>query len=326
MTMALKLDKVVLLAGGVGGARMAEGLARALPKGALTVIANVGDDEEFYGLRVCPDIDTLLYTLSDRIDRSQGWGVADDAVKALDVLRDLGAPTWMKLGDADFGLHIWRSWQMAQGRSLSDITAEAAERFSASARILPATDDAVRTKLLTDEGWLDFQAWFVGKRCAPAVSEIRYEGAGTAKASGRALAAIAEADLVVIAPSNPLLSIEPILTIADLRAAVAAAHAPCLGISPLIGGKAVKGPLARLMADLGLDATAAAVARRYGGLLDAFVVDAGDTADARGLEEDGLKVLATNILMGGPEGAERLARQVLSFASGVSSKHEVAAP
>lgn len=326
MTMALKLDKVVLLAGGVGGARMAEGLARALPKGSLTVIANVGDDEEFYGLRVCPDIDTLLYTLSDRIDRSQGWGVAEDAVKALDVLRDLGAPTWMKLGDADFGLHIWRSWQLAQGASLSDITAEAATRFSALATILPATDDRLRTKLKTGEGWMDFQAWFVGKRCAPSVSELRYEGAEQAKPSGLAVKAIAEADLVVVAPSNPLLSIEPILAVGGLRAAVAVASAPCIGISPLIGGKAVKGPLARLMADLDLDTTSHTVARRYAGLLDAFVVDAGDEADARALEDDGLKVLSTDILMGGPEGAERLAREVLAFAAEVLSKREPGSP
>ena len=326
MTMALALSRVVLLAGGVGGARMAEGLARALPKGALTVIANVGDDEEFYGLRVCPDIDTLLYTLSNRIDRSQGWGVAGDAVKALDMLRDLGAPTWMKLGDADFGLHIWRSWQLAQGATLSDITAEAAERLAALATILPATDDRLRTKLRTDEGWMDFQAWFVGKRCTPSVSELHYEGAGQARASGRALAAIAQADLVVVAPSNPLLSIEPILAIDGLRAALASADAPCIGVSPLIGGRAVKGPLARLMADLDLDTTSRAVARRYAGLLDAFVVDSGDGADALALEEDGLKVLATDILMGGPEGAERLAREVLAFSTNILSRRETGSP
>jgi LPPG:FO 2-phospho-L-lactate transferase len=326
MTMALELARVVLLAGGVGGARMAEGLARALPKGALTVIANVGDDEEFYGLRVCPDIDTLLYTLSDRIDRTQGWGVADDAVRALDTLRDLGAPTWMKLGDADFGLHIWRSWQLAQGATLSDITAEAAARFSALATILPATDDRLRTKLRTGDGWMDFQAWFVGKRCAPEVAELRYEGADRARPSAPALEAIAGADLVVVAPSNPLLSIEPILAVEGLRAAVASATAPCIGVSPLIGGKAVKGPLARLLADLDIDATSHAVARRYAGLLNAFVVDSGDAADARALEEDGLKVLATDILMGGPEGAERLAREVLAFAAAVLSKRERGSP
>jgi LPPG:FO 2-phospho-L-lactate transferase len=315
--MSISFDRVVMLAGGVGGARMAEGFARALPKGSLTVIANVGDDEEFYGLRVCPDIDTLLYTLSDRIDRGQGWGVADDTVKALDVLRDLQAPTWMKLGDADFGLHIWRSWRLGQGASLSQITAEASERFGTTARILPATDDLLRTKLNTDEGWMDFQPWFVGERCAPKVSELRYEGSASAKPSRPALDAIAEADLIVVAPSNPLLSIEPILAVSGLREAVIAASARCVGVSPLIGGKAVKGPLARLMSDLGMETSSKAVADRYKGVLDAFVVDTADTSDADALREDGLAVLETDILMNGPEGAERLAREILEFVSAV---------
>jgi len=311
-------SNIVLLAGGVGGARMAEGFARALPPGALTVIANVGDDEEFYGLRVCPDIDTLLYTLSDRIDRTQGWGVADDTVKALDMLCDLGAPVWMKLGDADFGLHIWRSWRLASGASLSEVTAEAGERLGARAKILPATDDPLRTKLETDEGWMDFQPWFVGKRCQPRVSALRYEGADNAQPSAAALAAISAAELIIIAPSNPLLSIEPILAVAGLRTAVETTTAPCIGVSPLIGGKAVKGPLARLMADLGTEPTAAAVAARYAGLLDAFVVDHSDAADAAALRKSGQAVLETDILMGGSEGAERLAREVLAFAAGLN--------
>lgn len=313
MTMAAPFRNVVLLAGGVGGARMAEGFARALPQGALTVIANVGDDEEFYGLRVCPDIDTLLYTLSDRIDRSQGWGLAGDTVKALDVLRDLGAPSWMKLGDADFGLHIWRTWRLAEGESLSAITAETSRQFGACANILPATDDRLRTKLRTEEGWMDFQPWFVERRCEPKVTALTYEGAETAKPGAEALAALDAADLVVIAPSNPLLSIEPILAVPGMREAVAGSAAPCVGVSPLIGGKAVKGPLARLMADLGMETTSGTVAHRYDGLLDAFVVDTSDETDADALRADGLKVLATDILMGGPEGAERLARTVLDF-------------
>lgn len=318
MSMTGDFQRVVLLAGGVGGARMAEGLARALPAGALTVIANVGDDDEFYGLRVCPDIDTLLYTLSDRIDRSQGWGVADDTVKALDVLHDLGAPVWMKLGDADFGLHIWRSWRLAEGASLSAIVAEAGRQWDARANILPATDDRVRTKLNTDEGWMDFQPWFVGKRCAPKVSELRYEGADSAKPAVPASAAIASADLIVFAPSNPLLSIEPILAIPGLRDSIEKCRAPRVGVSPLIGGKAVKGPLARLMQDLGIEATTRAVAGRYAGLLDGFIVDTGDVEDAEALRTSGLAVAATDILMGGPEGAERLARELLAFAGKVA--------
>lgn len=320
--MSTPFQHVVMLAGGVGGARLAEGLARALPVGALTVIANVGDDEEFYGLRVCPDIDTLLYTLSDRIDRGQGWGVADDTVKALDVLRELGAPDWMKLGDADFGLHIWRSWRLSAGETLSQITATAAKRMGARATILPATDDPLRTKLNTEEGWMDFQPWFVGKRCAPRVSELRYEGAEAARASAMAMDALAQADLVVFAPSNPLLSIEPILAIEGLRLAVAGCRVPRLGVSPLIGGKAVKGPLARLMEDLGLETSSGAVASRYDGLLDGFVIDTSDADEADVLRAQGLAVASLDILMGGPEGAERLAREVLSFAAGLTSAGE----
>lgn len=308
-----ELKKVVLLAGGVGGARMAEGLMRALPEGALTVIVNVGDDDTFYDLLVCPDIDTILYTLSDRIDRGQGWGVANDTVNGLNVLRDLGAPVWMKLGDADFGLHIWRNWRMSQGASLSEVTEECATRFGITARILPATDDPVRTRLMTQKGLLDFQNWFVGERCQPAVREIRYAGAEDAAASPQALAAISDADLIVFAPSNPLLSLEPLLSVKALREAVAASHAPRIGVSPLIGGKAVKGPLDKLLADLGQPGGAAGVAARYKGLLDGFLVDSGDVNDIVAIEAGGIKVHATDILMRDPAGAERLARELIGF-------------
>lgn len=305
--------KIVLLAGGVGGARMAEGLARALPQGALTVIANIGDDEQFYGLHVSPDIDTLIYTLSDRIDRKQGWGVADDNVKALDVLGDLGAPVWMKLGDADFGLHIWRSWQLAQRRNLTEITKEAAERLGAIAEILPASDDPVRTRLLTDDGWMDFQPWFVGARCEPKVREIRYEGADMARAGEAALAALHAADAVVIAPSNPLLSIEPILAIGGFRETLANLDVPRVGVSPLIGGKPVKGPLGRLIDDLGLPGGAAGITQGYEGLIDGFVVDRDDRADAQAIAKTGIKVLATDILMPNPRVAGKLASEIVAF-------------
>lgn len=318
-------SNVVLIAGGVGGARMAEGLARALPAGALTVIANVGDDDDFYGLRVCPDIDTLIYTLSDRIDRKQGWGVANDTVRALDVLATLSAPTWMKLGDADFGLHIWRSWQLAAGNSLTKITKDAAERLGARACILPASDDPVRTKLRTTEGWMDFQPWFVGHRCEPKVLELRYEGAERARPGAEALAAVENAQLIVFAPSNPLLSIEPVLAVDGFRATVHASPALKLGVSPLIGGKAVKGPLARLMDGLGMATTAIGVAERYNGLLDGFAIDAQDSLEEKELRARGLSVLSTDILMRDPHDAERLAAEVLAWAAELQSHSEKAA-
>lgn len=318
-------SNVVLIAGGVGGARMAEGLARALPAGALTVIANVGDDDDFYGLRVCPDIDTLIYTLSDRIDRKQGWGVADDTVRALDVLRTLAAPTWMKLGDADFGLHIWRSWKLATGNSLTKVTQEAAMRLGAHARILPASDDQVRTKLRTADGWMDFQPWFVGRRCEPEVLELRYDGAEKAKAGPEALAAIEAAELIVFAPSNPLLSIEPILAIDGFRAAIAASRAQRIGVSPLIGGKAVKGPLARLMAGFGMRTSTSGVAIRYSGLLDGFAIDTQDLPESDELQGRGLSVLPTDILMRDPQDAERLAAEILAWTAVLQEHRKQAA-
>ncbi|MBX3577491.1 MAG: 2-phospho-L-lactate transferase [Rhizobiaceae bacterium] len=305
--------RIVLLAGGVGGARMAEGLARALPAGALTVIANVGDDERFYGLHVSPDIDTLIYTLSDRIDRGQGWGVKGDTTRALDVLRDLDAPVWMKLGDADFGLHIWRSWRLAEGASLTEVTEEAAKRFGARAVVLPATDDPVRTKLKTEQGWMDFQRWFVGARCAPRVEALRYEGAERATASPAAIAALHDADAILVAPSNPLLSIEPILAVPGIADALRRAKVPVVGVSPLIAGKAVKGPLARLLEDIGLPGGAAGIAARYRGLIDGFAVDRNDMADIAAIRTDGVAVLPADIIMPDPAGAERLAREVLAF-------------
>lgn len=323
--MPASISNVVLIAGGVGGARMAEGLARVLPAGALTIIANVGDDDDFYGLRVCPDIDTLLYTLSDRIDRTQGWGVADDTVRALEILGTLAAPTWMKLGDADFGLHIWRSWQLAAGNSLTKVTQEAAMRLGARAHILPASDDTVRTKLRTAEGWMDFQPWFVERRCEPQVLELRYDGAEKAKASVEALAALETAELVVFAPSNPLLSIEPILAIDGFCTIIASSPALKVGVSPLIGGKAVKGPLARLMAGLGIKATAGGVAERYNGLLDGFAIDTQDSPEVDSLRELGLSVLPTDILMRDPEDAERLAAEILAWAIDLQGYRETVA-
>lgn len=304
---------ILLLAGGVGGARMAEGFQRALKPGSLTVVVNTGDDETFYGLHVSPDLDTVMYTLSGRIDRKKGWGVDDDTTKALGVLADLGAPTWMELGDADLGLHIWRSWRLALGESLTKITSEACHALGIAAHILPATDAPIRTKLLTGEGWSDFQTWFVGARCKPPVSEIDYRGAAAAAPTQEVKAAIERADLIVFAPSNPLLSIEPMLAMPGLRAWIAAAGVPRIAVSPLIHGQAVKGPLAALLKNLGLPGGAGGVAQRYAGLIDGFVADAGDEAEHRDLRRQGLNVLATDILIHDPQEAERLAKEILGW-------------
>lgn len=303
---------VVLLSGGVGGARFAEGLNQVLPEGSLTIVANVGDDEDFYGLRVCPDLDTLLYTLSNQVDRNQGWGVARDTTKALEALETLGAPAWMRLGDSDFGLHIWRSWQLGLGLSLTEIFDLAARRLDLGAKILPASDHILRTKVLTENGLMDFQAWFVGARCEPKVISIRFDGADKACASSIVLSKISQAELILFAPSNPLLSIEPILAVGGIKDAIARSTAPRIGVSPLIKGQCVKGPLGKLLRDIGLPATSAGMALRYEGLLDGFVVDPEDVPEMSGT---GFWALGTNILMSDRDRSASLAEEILEWAS-----------
>lgn len=293
---------------------------RALAADCLTVVANVGDDEEFYGLLVCPDIDTILYTLSNRIDRTRGWGVTDDTVKALSVLEDLGAPTWMRLGDADFGLHIWRTWRISQGATLGEVTCDATERFSIQAKVVPATGSPCRTKIRTDKGLLNFQEWFVGARCQPAVRGVEYVGVENAVASPEALDAIAKADVVVFAPSNPLLSLEPILAIEAVTEAIRATRAPRIGLSPLVNGKAFKGPLEKMLSDLAQEGGAGGIAKRYNGLLDGFVIDFSDAGEASAVQAVGMAPHMADIKMRDASDAERLARQMLSFAEGLSRR------
>lgn len=314
-------ERVVLLAGGVGGARIAEGLAASLPADALTIIANVGDDESFHGLHVSPDIDTLIYTLSGRIDRTQGWGVREDALRAQTVLAELGAPVWMKLGDSDLGLHIWRSWRLSQGQNLSAVTETQAERMGAGVRVLPATDDRLRTRLRTEAGWLDFQEWFVGARSAPRVLQIEYHGAESARLTDRVQSALDQATLVIIAPSNPLLSINPILAVPGMLSALKSLSVPRVAISPLIRGKAIKGPLDQLIGDLGMPPGAAGVAAGYrtAGVIDGFVLDNSDVEVKEEIRALGLQVLSTDILMPDPGRSAELAQCVLRFAAELRS-------
>lgn len=264
--------KVTLLAGGVGGAKMAEGFD-GLAGAELSVIGNIADDAEFHGLWVSPDIDTLTYSLAGRIDRAQGWGVADEGHRALAVLNELGADTWMTLGDRDFGLHIYRSHALAQGKSRSEIAAHVARVFGVKSRILLPTDDVVQTRVRVASGWLSFQEYFVREQCKPEVLELAYEGIEAAKPTEDALAAIADADLIVLAPSNPLVSITPILEVQGIRAAVQSAAAKVVAVSPLIAGKVVKGPADRMMKALGLRADALGVAEYYMGVADHMVID-----------------------------------------------------
>jgi len=273
--------KITLLAGGVGGAKMAEGFD-GLEGVELSVIGNIADDASFHGLWVSPDIDTLTYSLAGRIDRAQGWGVADESHRALSVLSELGDDTWMTLGDRDFGLHIYRSHALAQGQSRGEIAAHVARVFGVKSHILLPTDDMVQTRVRVAAGWLSFQEFFVREQCKPEVLELAYEGIEAAKPTDAALAAIADADLIVLAPSNPLVSITPILEVPGIRSAVMAAKAKVVAVSPLIAGKVVKGPADRMMKALGLRADALGVAEYYMGVVDHMVID---TLDA-GLSEE----------------------------------------
>ncbi|MEM6941238.1 MAG: 2-phospho-L-lactate transferase [Pseudomonadota bacterium] len=303
--------RVTLLAGGVGGAKMAEGFA-ALKDVDLTIIGNVADDQEFHGLWVSPDIDTMLYTLSGRINREQGWGLADEGRRALEMLADLGADTWMFLGDRDFGLHIYRAERLRRGDRPTRITADVARRFGISALILLPTDDRVQTFVRTAVGWLTFQEYFVRERCAPEVLELRYDGLDRAALTQEARTAVVSADVVVIAPSNPLVSITPILDIPGMREALSEARAPIIGVSPLIAGKVVKGPADRMLTALGHRADAAGVALIYKDLLDHFVVDRADAALTSEITDQGVTPHLTDILMPDATAKARLAAEILS--------------
>jgi LPPG:FO 2-phospho-L-lactate transferase len=287
---------VTLLAGGVGGAKMAEGLA-ALDDVELTIIGNIADDEQFHGLWVSPDIDTVTYTLAGMIDRAQGWGVADEGLRALGVLEALGEHTWMTLGDKDLGLHIYRTMRRHEGDRPSDIARHIAKAFGVKPTIVLPTDDWMQTRLVTDIGPLSFQEYFVREKCKPEVQEIWFEGVEFAKPTPEALDALEKADLIVLAPSNPLVSIDPILAIPGVHDAVVEAPASVIAVSPLIAGKTVKGPASRMMESLGLEASALGVARHYQGLVDTLVIDTQDAELQSDVEALGMEVSSTDILM-----------------------------
>ena len=311
---------VVALSGGVGGAKLALGLARVLPEGALSVIANTGDDFRHFGLAISPDIDTLVYTLAGLADPVQGWGRRDETWNFMAALAQLGEDTWFRLGDTDLAMHVARTRRLATGEPLSQVTDECCRQLGIATSILPMTDDSVRTRVRTDAGWLDFQDYFVRERCVPAVRELAYLGAEAAKALPRALAALADPGLraVIICPSNPYLSIAPILAIPALRAALRRCEAPIVAISPIIGGQSVKGPTAKMMAELGLAPSAREVALHYANLVDVFVVDEID-AGISGLP--GVRMLSAPTLMTTLEDREQLARVVLAAADEFSLHH-----
>ncbi len=299
---------IIALSGGIGGAKLALGLSRVLPPEELLIIANTGDDFEHYGLAICPDTDTLLYTLAGLDNPQLGWGRADESWAFMETLAALGGADWFRLGDRDLALHVLRSHRLRAGDSLSAITDDFRQRLSIGPRILPMSDDPVRTQINTDQGWLDFQDWFVRLRAEPLARAVKFAGVEQARPQPVLLEALrAQPRGIVICPSNPFISIEPILAVPGLRDAIAASGAPVVAVSPIIAGQAVKGPTARMFEALGVTPSAAAVAARYGDLLDGYVMEHGD--DGTGITP---RVFHAATLMRGLADKTALARQVLA--------------
>jgi LPPG:FO 2-phospho-L-lactate transferase len=301
---------VTVLSGGVGGARFVQGLLDAIDPAGVTVIGNVGDDLEVFGLHVSPDLDTLLYTLGGVADEERGWGRADETWNALETAGELGAEAWFQLGDRDLGLHLARAEALERHEPLSAITERFARALGIAARILPATDDRLRTWIQTDDGELPFQEWFVHRRHEPEVLGVRFDGAETAHAAPGVLDALAGADLIVIAPSNPFVSIGPILAVDEIRAAIAGRRAPAVAVSPLIGGRAVKGPADRMLRRLAGGSAPSHVAGCYRGLIDALVYDESD-----GEVELEVRPIVTKTLMTDATSRRRLAEAALEAAA-----------
>ena len=304
--------RVTLIAGGVGGARMALALQEALAPGELTVVGNVGDDLEHWGLAISPDLDTVLYTLTGRIDPVNGWGVAGDTRALMETAVELGEEEWFILGDRDLGLHVARTRRLAAGEPLSAITADVAARWGCPTRLLPATDDRLRTWIAADAEELPFQEWLVRRRAADAVVGVRFEGVPGARPAPGVLEAIAGADRVVLAPSNPFVSLDPILAVDGVRDAVAARRDEVVAVSPVIAGRAVKGPLVAMLESMGHRPDALGVARYLQSLTGTFVLDAEDTALAPDAEALGLRAMCVPTLMRDAPARAALAAAVLA--------------
>jgi LPPG:FO 2-phospho-L-lactate transferase len=304
---------VVALSGGIGGAKLALGLSRILPAEELMIVANTADDFRHLGLWISPDLDTLTYTLAGLNNPETGWGRRDETWTFMAALRELGGETWFQLGDGDLAIHVERTRRLTAGETLSQVTADFCRRLGVRPKLVPMSDDSVRTRLRTYDGWLDFQDYFVRQRCQPAVLEVAFQGWQAARPQAELMAALCNPGLraVIICPSNPFISIDPILAVPGLRQALGNSPAPVVAIAPIIGGRAVKGPTAKMMSELGLEVDAAAVARHYGGLIDGYVVD---YVDVDQVALPGLAVHAAAILMQTLDDREALAHEAVGFA------------
>ena len=288
---------IVALAGGVGGAKLALGLAKVLPPDKLTIVVNTGDDEIFHGLHVSPDLDTMMYALAGLTNSETGWGVAEDSFNALDMLGRYGSPTWFNLGDKDLATHIRRTELLRQGWSLSKVTRELSQRLGIDHKIVPMSDDKVSTIVETEDGDLPFQVYFVERRCEPVLKGIRFEGAEKAKPAEDFVSALEEASALMFCPSNPFLSVAPILAIPGVRERIEAFSGPRLAVSPIIGGEALRGPAAKILSELGHEVSCLGVAKQYPGLCDIFMIDTADYSYTEAIETLGMRVQAASIVM-----------------------------
>mgnify|MGYP000891279974 FL=1 len=315
--------RVVALAGGVGGAKLAAGLQAVLPRGALSVIVNTGDDFEHWGLTVCPDIDTVLYILAGIHNPETGWGRAGESFVTLQAMESLGGEDWFRIGNLDLATHLRRSEWLRQGATLSEVTERLRRSLGIPSMVTPMSDEPVRTLVHTDEGDLPFQHYFVRRRCEPCVVDLTYVGATEARLSDLALKALQHADLVVVCPSNPYLSIDPILSIPGVRRFIRKLPVPKIGVSPIVGGQAIKGPAAKMMVEMGKEVSARTVAEHFDGMLTGFVLD---TADADLVDELPIPALAVNTMMVDMASKSALAQSILDFARALGIGHRQPLP
>lgn len=304
---------VTVLAGGVGGSKLVTGLARLLDPSELTVIGNVGDDVDLHGLWISPDIDILTYSLAGVVDNEKGWGFKDDTFETLEALSELGEETWFLLGDRDLATHILRTRLKREGLGATEIARRIASQMGIAVSILPATDDKVRTMVRTGTGWLNFQEYLVREKCRPAIRGIHYSGYEKAEPSAEVLGAIEESDLIVFAPSNPIASIGPILAVPGIRDALVRASAQKVAVSPIVGGRSLKGPSDKMMRFFDLELSPLGIASSYAELIDAIVIDSQDARFGGVLRERGLEVLTTPTIMKNESDRVALAREILAF-------------
>lgn len=309
--------RVLALSGGVGGAKLALGLSRLLAPEQLTIVCNTGDDFDHLGLRICPDLDTVMYTLAGRSNTELGWGLAGESWRVLDTLGQLGGDTWFRLGDMDIATHLARSEWLRQGLSLSQVTRSLCRALGVAHPLLPMSDDPVSTVVHSEQGELSFQHYFVREQCRPAVRGFDFRGIGQARPQPELMALLDSDELsaVVLCPSNPFVSIDPILRVPGIRAALRATRAPVIAVSPIVGGVAIKGPTAKMMAELNMPSSAAAVAEYYAGLLDGFIIDRTDAADAARIAAAGVAVHVAQTVMKTLDDRIMLAAEALRFAA-----------